>query len=665
MNLRKSARWTFFAAVLGLAAPVWGAENDADAEARLRRDVTLLASDEWGGRGLGTPELERAAEYLAEQFRSLGLKTEVFGGQPFQPFSVNIASELGPAERNHLTLADPAAADGKHQAHDLILSGDFTPLGMSGSGQIDLPLVFAGYGITAKDEGYDDYAGLDVKGKAVVVLRHEPQQDNPHSAFAGTRDSAYAPLRRKVSNAYEHGAAAVIFVSDEVALRKRLNERWTRLQTSVDDLAGKAKAPLAADAPLGDLERRWRELDQPVKEVREQWTKWGEELDPLLDFGRTSDDAAARTFPVIHVKRQALAALGLDLAALEREIDQGPTPHSREIPGWRLQGEVNVNRREATVRNVLAVLEGEGPQADETIVIGAHYDHLGRGGANSASPGSQEIHNGADDNASGTAALLEVARRLAGKKLPRRVVFIAFTGEEQGLLGSAEYVKHPAFPLEKTVAMLNMDMVGRLQDNKVIIEGTDTAKEFDPLLDRLNEVYGFELVRKPGGFGPSDHASFYPKQIPVMHFFTGTHEDYHRPSDDVEKLNLAGMRRVAGLVADAAQQLAEAPARTTYQESKRPATAGGGGDRPYFGSIPDFGQTEPGYGISGVSKGSPADKGGLKGGDLIIQLGESKVGNLEDFDSALRKFKAGDKALVVVKRGGQEVKLEVTLDPPR
>jgi hypothetical protein len=669
MNVRRADRYLFAAVAIALTLLLAGrgqtAENDAASEERLLKDVSVLASDELGGRGLGTPELEKAADYLAEQFRSLGLKTEVIDGKPFQPFSVNIASELGAVEHNQAKLVGPAGDDGKPAERVLKLNSDFTPLGMSGSGKVDLPLVFVGYGITAKDEGYDDYAGIDVQGKAVVVLRHEPQQDNPHSAFAGTRDSTYAPLRRKVSNAFEHGAAAIVFVSDEAALRKRLSERWARLQTSVDELAAKAKESVPADAPLGELEKRWRGLEQPVGEVRDQWTKWGEELDPLLEFGRTSEDAAARSFPVIHVRREALAGLGLDLAALEREIDQGPAPKSREIPDWRLQGEVSVNRREATVRNVVAVLEGEGPHADETVVVGAHYDHLGRGGSNSAAPGSQEIHNGADDNGSGTAALLEVARRLAGRKLPRRVVFIAFTGEEQGLLGSAEYVKHPVFPLEKTVAMLNMDMVGRLQDNKVIIEGVDTAKEFDPLLDTLNKGYGFELVRKPGGFGPSDHASFYPKQIPVMHFFTGTHEDYHRPSDDIGKLNVPGMRRIAGLVADAALQLAEAPQRTTYQESKRPAMGGGGGDRPYFGSIPDFGQNEPGYGISGVTKGSPADKGGLKGGDLIIKLGESRIENLEDFDSALRKFKAGDKVPVIVKRGGQEVKLEVTVDPPR
>jgi Zn-dependent M28 family amino/carboxypeptidase len=242
---------------------------------------------------------------------------------------------------------------------------------------------------------------------------------------------------------------------------------------------------------------------------------------------------------------------------------------------------------------------------------------------------------------------------------------LAFTGEERGLIGSARYVREPLIPLDKTVAMLNMDMVGRLADNKLIVHGTGTAAELDPLVDRLGKQFGFEVTKKPGGFGPSDHSSFYAKQIPVLHFFTGTHKDYHRPSDDVDKLNIDGMRRVAEMVATAAVDLAEAPEPPHYLETKAPAAVGGSGDRPSFGSIPDFAQDAPGYAISGVTKEGPAERGGLKGGDVIVQFGESRIGNLEDFDSALRKYKAGDKVPIVVKRAGADVKLEVTLDPPR
>jgi membrane-associated protease RseP (regulator of RpoE activity) len=303
-------------------------------------------------------------------------------------------------------------------------------------------------------------------------------------------------------------------------------------------------------------------------------------------------------------------------------------------------------------------------------VIGAHYDHLGYGGEGSFVPHSEEIHNGADDNASGAAALIEVARLLTERptKLGRRVVFIAFTGEERGLFGSAQYVNQPLYPLENTVAMLNMDMVGRLRDDKLIIQGVDTATEFGPIIDKLNESAGFKLTKQPGGNGPSDHASFYPRNIPVMHYFTDLHDDYHRPSDDTEKVNFVGLERVAQLVAQSAEAIAALDSRPTYV-AIAPSNSGGGprrgGDRPYFGSIPDFAQAQPGYALSGVTKGSPAERSGLLAGDVIIKLGESKIGNLDDFDSALRKHQAGDKVPVVVRRGEQELTFEVELEKPR
>jgi Zn-dependent M28 family amino/carboxypeptidase len=320
---------------------------------------------------------------------------------------------------------------------------------------------------------------------------------------------------------------------------------------------------------------------------------------------------------------------------------------------------------------VIAVLEGEGPMAEETIVVGAHYDHLGRGESGSLAIGSKEIHNGADDNGSGTAALLEVTRQLADreKKLPRRVVFIAFTGEERGLLGSGHYVHHPLFPIENTVAMLNMDMVGRMKDDELVVYGTGTAKSFDGLIDELNERRGFKIKREAGGFGPSDHSSFYARKIPVLHFFTGLHNDYHRPSDDANKLNVPGIRRVSEMVAEAVVSIAEAEQRPEYHQTQRESLRPGdrpAGDRPYFGSIPNLaGGEEEGYAIQGVGNDSPAQKAGLQAGDVIIRLGKNKIGNLADFDSALRKYKADDKVPVIVRRDGKEVKLEVVLEAPR
>jgi hypothetical protein len=289
------------------------------------------------------------------------------------------------------------------------------------------------------------------------------------------------------------------------------------------------------------------------------------------------------------------------------------------------------------------------------------------GGDGSLAPGSHEVHNGADDNASGTAALIEVARHLAARaeKPPRRIVFLAFTGEERGLLGSAEYVKEPIFPLESTIAMINMDMVGRLENDKLTVFGTGTSPVWNDWLDRFAADEHLELAKKPEGFGPSDHASFYPHKIPVLHLFTGTHSDYHRPGDDWEKLNYEGMVRIVDLVEDLVDAVAAAPERPEYIEVQGRASIDREGARPYFGSIPDFGSDAPGYAIQGVAPGSPADMGGLQSGDVIIKVGGNQIGGLDDFDLALRKFSAGQEVEVVVLRGSDEVTLKVTLALPR
>ena len=346
-----------------------------------------------------------------------------------------------------------------------------------------------------------------------------------------------------------------------------------------------------------------------------------DEGDQLFPFTKAGDGSEGHRIPVIHIRAFGDRA-GHQSGAGRRFGHAGKADRRRaqaaqrgDLTGWKIKGETAVERVDTPVKNVVGVLEGEGPLAEETIVIGAHYDHLGHGGTGSLDPGSTEIHHGADDNASGAAALVEVARQLAGreKKLPRRIVFIAFTGEERGLLGSARYVRDPLVPLDKTIAMLNMDMVGRLVDDKLVIYGNGTAEEFDSLLNNLNEKYAFKITRHPEGFGPSDHSSFYAKQIPVLHFFTGTHSDYHRPTDTAEKINVDGMRRVADMVAEAAVTIAQADQRPTYKEVKGKSQIARGGDRPYFGSVPDFSQDQPGYALTAVTKGGPAETSGLEG----------------------------------------------------
>ena len=689
MNLQRLSRPRF--------APVWfalgllgllalrtssrAAEENATVEARLADSVKYLASDELEGRGVGTEGLNKAADYIAGEFARLGLKTDSFDGSPFQKFTIFTDAELGPAAQNRLTLVGPPEKEGGEPHRiELKLGKDFNPQASGGSGTFDLPLVFVGYGITAKELKYDDYAGLDVKDKVVVFIRKEPQQANPHSVFDGERASQHATFMRKISNAFEHGAAAIIMVNDNHSLRAQAKAERKRWQEAIDKLTALDAEFKKVENPMPDGEAKHRiEVGKLAEQIHTLGKRLDGDFDQVLDFQGAGPSSSHKKTPVFFAARSMIdpvvkLALGKDLATIEQEIDKELVTQSKELAGWKGVGETNDIHKQAEIKNLVGVLEGEGPLADETVVVGAHYDHVGLGGTGSGSlaPWTKDIHNGADDNASGTASLLEIARRFATaeKKPKRRMLFMAFTGEERGLLGSAHYVKNPKFALEKTVAMVNLDMVGRLKDDKLVVYGTGTAKGFDSLVDDLNKKYAFKLTKTPGGFGPSDHASFYAKQIPVFHMFTGNHNDYHRPSDDADKINIEGMRRVTDFTAELTAAIVDGEKRPEYIEVKRagrPGRPGRGGDadRPYVGTIPDFGGEAEGYALQGVTKDSPADKAGIKAGDVIIKVGESKIGGLEDFDSAIRKFKAGDKVPFTVKRGKESVTLPVTLDPPR
>ena len=655
---------------LATAADLAADDETAAIEQRLADAVQYLASDELEGRGINTKGLDLAAEYIATQFAEAGLKAELFDGTPMQKFSVTTSAKVG--TKNSLAFVGKAD-EGEPQRLELKLGEDFTPLAVGGSGSIDLPLVFVGYGITGNGENYDDYAGIDVEGKAVVILRHEPQQDDPESVFNGTKQSEHAPFRRKVSNAFEHGAAAIVFCSDQVEIRRSATRAHKRWQEALDKLAQQHAEFKTTEKPdLEQMESQLAGIDELLQQVAAGADKLRATFDPVLSFASGGTGSQHRDFPVVFSRREVVdellkAGLQTDLATLESEIDDGPKPRSQPLPDWRIVGEVEVERVETEVKNVVAVLEGEGPLAEEVLVIGAHYDHVGRREQGSGEADQDLINNGADDNASGVAAMIEVARTMAQRpQKPRRtVVFIAFAAEERGLLGSGHYVANPLFPVDKTVAMLNMDMVGRLRDEKLTIFGSGTASGFSELLTELNEQHGFNLTQNPSGFGPSDHAAFYGKEVPVMHFFTGVHKDLHKPSDEFDKLNVAGMRRVTAMVTEIAVELAESDQRPEYVSVPRGGVRPSGGERPFFGSVPDFDYSGSGFAISGVSENGPAQKAGLKAGDVIVKLGESKIGNLEDFDSALRKHKAGDKVPVVVRRDDKEQTLEVTLDKPQ
>jgi hypothetical protein len=589
------------------------ASDDSPAAIRLRNDVMFLADDAREGRAPGTAGIEAAANYIATMFNIAGLKPAPGAEGYFQPFEISGDARLGEPQR--LAVAGPNG-----QALSAELKTDYTPLAIGIAGHLEkTPLVFAGYGITAKDQeaklDYDDYADVDVKGKAVILLRKEPQQDQEDSPFGGKRQTSYAFFQHKISNAFQHGAAAVLLVNDAAGLK-------------------------------------------------------GGTKDTLIDF-TAAGTSKISNLPVLMVKRsfidRILAEAGVPaLEDLEAQIDADLKPRSRVLDGWTLDATITIDRTPIRTKNVVGVLEGAGPFAEETVVLGAHYDHLGHGGMGSLAFLSREIHNGADDNASGTAMLLEMARRLGRRPdpLPRRVVFIAFSGEERGLLGSAHYVEHPLYPLDKTVMMVNFDMVGRLNDkNELTIYGTGTTPGLDALVEALGKTEGFVIKKIADGFGPSDQASFYGKGIPVLFTFTGTHKDYHRPSDDADRINYAGMARIADfaelLVLDLVRR-PERPLFTKVERKRQGSDTGRVALSVYLGTIPEYDDSIQGVKLSGVREDSPADKGGLKGGDIIIGLGGKPIGTINDYMESLSRYKPGDSAEIVVKREGQEVTLKVT-----
>lgn len=321
----------------------------------------------------------------------------------------------------------------------------------------------------------------------------------------------------------------------------------------------------------------------------------------------------------------------------------------------------------AETRNVVALVPGRDPaRHGEVVIVGAHYDHLGLGGFGALDPDSTgRMHNGADDNASGTAALLEIARRLGHRRSARTLVFVAFSGEELGVLGSTYFVKHPLVgPIDSIYAMINLDMVGRLRGDRLLALGAGTAKEFPGLLDSLNAVADggrFDLRASGDGWGPSDHVSFYAAKRPVLHFFTDLHEDYHRSTDDWDKINATGLARVAAFVSDLVWVLANRPGPLSFVDAPPPAATGGSGYGAYLGTIPDMSGSPGGVRITGVRASSPAERAGLKAGDVITAIGAKTVANLYDMTDALRSHQPGDTVVIVAKRGDATVRLTAVL----
>ncbi|MGO9109765.1 MAG: M20/M25/M40 family metallo-hydrolase [Thermoguttaceae bacterium] len=601
--------------------PVYGGGDEAAAvEQRLTATDRYLSSDELEGRGLGTKGVDLAADYIAGQLRRLnryGVKTDLWDGGPFQKFQVAVDAELGP--NNHLALVGPPSdRNGKPRKIDLVLGKDYTPLAISGNGKFDLPLVFAGYGITAFKAKYDDFAEVDVAGKAAVMLRHQPRDDVDDKASAPIKETAYTAFRHKASNAYEHDAAAAIFCSDQAEVRRRRGKD-----------------------------------------------------DTLLSFHVAGTTFTHPDLPVINCRRAVIDGILGDLnesqlGEIEDEIDRTLRPASRDLKGWRIQGETDVRHVHCEVKNVAAILPGEGPLADEAIVLGAHYDHLGYGSQSTLPSKRGAIYHGADDNASGVAVVLEVARALAQRpqRLRRTVIIILFTGEEWGFWGSSYYVNHPIWPISKTAAMVNLDMVGRLREDALTVNSVGTGTGFSELLDQVNRPYGFHLTKVAGASGRSDQASFYAKRVPNIHFFTGKHPDYHRPTDVFAKVNIPGMRRIAGYVYDMMVALADAPQRPDFVAVPMQRRAGEM-PLPFLGCVLDFTREEPGYPISAVISGSPAERCGLRGGDVVVKFGRHHIGISGDLDDALQQYAPGDRVKVRVRRKNSTMTFEAMLAAPQ
>jgi hypothetical protein len=367
--------------------------------------------------------------------------------------------------------------------------------------------------------------------------------------------------------------------------------------------------------------------------------------------------------------QQALGA-SLDLAATGRAIDGDLKPRSRPLPGVSVDSVERFAKVRREVRNVVGTIPGAEPSlAREAVVVGAHYDHLGLGGRHSmASDSIGQVHNGADDNASGTAALLEIAHALGGAaaRPARTIVFAAFAGEELGLLGSAWYVDHPVVPLEATVAMVNLDMIGR-PAGRVLVSGVESAPTLDADVKAASKGRKLELksFREGAGVGSSDDASFLRRKVPAIGFFSGFHGDYHRPSDDADKIDVTGAAEVTRIALALVERIASRAARPVFVEPpvqpRHTASGSGGGYGAYFGSVPDFGDSDKGVKFADVRAGSPAHKAGLRRGDVLVSFGGASIANLQDFTFQLRSRKAGDVVTVIVLRDGQEVTADVTL----
>jgi aminopeptidase YwaD len=484
--------------------------------------------------------------------------------------------------------------------NELKLNTDFAPLPISGSGKVKAKSVFAGYGI--EDSTYSDYKNIDIKDKVVFLLTgsHEtPKFKDKYSRFAS--------LRYKTMIARDKGAKGIIII------------------------------PKYDPNNVDDLKKLFR-------------TK--------LEKGTSNAGLPVLTL-LFDIAKDIFGKNNKDIVKLQENIDSLLIPQSFELE-TTIYMEADLNEIKSKSFNISGIIEGNDPMLkDQYIVIGGHYDHLGMGGEGSLAPETTALHGGADDNASGTAGVLELAQSLVAEKqkIGRSLLFVSFSGEEEGLLGSAAYIKNPLIPLEKTTAMINMDMIGRLRDKKLIINGAGSAKIFGDLLKKYNKDSLFNLKTNDEGFSPSDNASFYGKNIPVMMFFTDLHPDYHKPADTWDKINYEGEKSILEYIKNITIDLSNEKTRPEFIKPASNPMSGRAmpGFKVTSGIIPQFGEQVEGVKISGAKEGSAAGRAGLKSGDIIVKMGNHTIKNLYDYTYALGEIKWGDKVEVKFIRDGKEM----------
>ena len=579
-------------------------------KAHLKDFVEYLASDELEGRMTGSKGAESAADYIADYFQAIGLEPVGENESYFQEFEFTSGMKVIEEENAFKVIKKE---HGAVQILEFKVESDFRPLSFSANGEVEGEVVFAGYGLSVPGklgEGYDSYAGLDVKDKIVLVLRYVPEEVETERRQELNR---YAGLRYKAMVAREHGAKAILVVTGP----NSPNAGELAPLSFDSSLAGSG---IVAASISGEVAKMlFAGSEKVLKEVQDQ-----------LDIENP------------HFEGQFL------LKNVTAKISTA------------------VERVKKTDRNVLALLPPAEPSSEmEYLIIGAHYDHIGYGEIGSLAGKDEEgqIHNGADDNASGTAVVLQLAAVLAEQKdLHKGIIFALWSGEELGLIGSSHFVEHPTVPLEQVVAYINFDMVGRLRENRFNLQGVGSSTLWRKLIEKRNVAAGFDLILQDDPYLPTDTTAFYPKKVPVLSFFTGSHENYNRPTDDPETLNYDGMQRIATFAHHLITDVAQSPERPDYVEVQRATPEGGSREtlRAYLGTIPDYTTEIEGVKISGVRGGSPADKAGLKGGDIIIKFGGQKITNIYDYTYALEAVKIGEPVEVVILRDGKQTTLKAT-----